>query len=135
MILRLTHPLIIPQLVDMAKVVPGTPIEVMKRLLVGAVYDENSRVFVDKQDGVVKGFIYGSIERREGEPVVYVQFCVVLPTERYTCPELLSRMEAWARERKIKNIVFVTRRNWRAYARKYRFSFDGTILKRSVKYE
>ncbi len=136
MIIRLTHPLLIPKLVDMAKVVPGAPIEHMADVLIEAVYDEKgSRIFVDEKDGVVKGFIYGSLEHWQGEPVVYVQLCVVLPTERYSCHELLARIEAWARENKIKHIIFVTMRNWKAYARKYHFAFDGTVLKRSVKNE
>jgi hypothetical protein len=131
MILPFDNPLLIPKLIEMAKEVPNTPLDKLQKFMFRTINTPNTKIYYDVHDGIIRGFIYGTIESFDGDTCVFVQFCVVKPCEhdKYVCFELLTKMKLWAKENKITQIYFATSRNPEAFIRKYHFEFNSTILK------
>lgn len=134
MIIRLENPLLVGKILDLAKVVPDTPINKLEKMLLSGINDKDSIIYIDDHDGEIRGFIYASQEFYQGEQVCFVQFCVVKPDKlgEYICFELLTKIRLWAKDRGIENLIFITKRNYKPFERKYGFNLDGYILKRKV---
>lgn len=134
MIYQLTSGLLINQLEAMAKTVPGAPVQALRDMLVNSIGRKDARVFVDEKDGKVNGFIFATVEEIDGRDSIFIQFCVVKPNpnEPNTCNELLSKVRKWGEEIKLRDMYFQTRRNPKAFARKYKFHYHTTVLKRSL---
>lgn len=131
MILPFDNPLLIPKLIKLAEEVPDTPLNKLKRFMFLTLNKPDTKAYVDSHDGVIRGFIYASIEEFDGEKCVFIQFCVIKPCEedKYIGFELLTKMKSWAQENKITQIYFSTSRDPKAFIRKYHFEFHSTILK------
>jgi N-acetylglutamate synthase-like GNAT family acetyltransferase len=125
------NPLFIPKLIKLAEEVPNTPLDKLKRFMFLTLNQPNTKSYMDMHDGVIRGFIYASIEEFEGDRCVFIQFCVLKPCQedKYIGFELLTKMKLWAKENKITQIYFSTARNPEAFIRKYHFEFYSTILK------
>lgn len=134
MLLKLTNPLLVSKIVALASVVPGTPMAALERLILEGINDPDTAIFIDEKDGEVNGFMVSSKETWEGKPVCFLQFAVVRPDkgEKYVCFELLTKTRLWAKEKGLDTIITVVRRDPRAFERKYGFTQDGVVLKRSV---
>ena len=134
MILELNNPLVVPKIMELAKVVPGTPIEYLEKMLLDAIGDKLSAIYYHDKEGAVKGFIFASEETWESERVAFIQFCVVMPDsyENFICFELITKIRLWAKDRGIKTMIFSTKRNYKPFVRKYKFELTGYILKRPV---
>jgi N-acetylglutamate synthase-like GNAT family acetyltransferase len=131
MIIEFDNPLLIPKLIKLAEAVPNTPLEKLKRFMFLTINKPNSKAYVDIHDGVIRGFIYASLEEFDGESCVFIQFCVIKPCEeeKHIGFELLTKMKLWAQENKVTQIYFSTARNPAAFVRKYHFEHYGSILK------
>jgi hypothetical protein len=134
MILKLSNPLIIPQILDLAKLVPDAKYEVLRDLLISGINDPDSMIYYDEKDGVVNGFILGSKEMWNGNLVCFVQFCVISPSreDKYIGFELLTKARLWSKEKGLNEIVTSVKRDPKGFIRKYHFEMDGYILKRMV---
>lgn len=137
MIYQVTSCLLIPQIVELAKDVPGTPLDALRETLVNSISRKDARIFVDEKEGKIRGFIFATVEELEGKDALFIQFCVVRPTqnEGNICNELLARVRKWGQESELRTMYFMTARNPKAFARKYHFRFHATVLKRSLDYE
>lgn len=131
MIIPFNNPLMIPKLIELAEIVPNTPIEKLKKFMFMTLNQPNTKAYVAKEDDMYKGFIYASIEEFDGDRCIFIQFCVILPDEyaKYTGWELLTKMKVWAQENGITQIYFSTQRDPKGFMRKYHFEFYSTILK------
>ena len=130
MILEFDNPLLIPKLIKLAEEVPNTPLDKLRRFMFLTLNRPNTKAYVDSQDGVIRGFIYASIEEFCGDDCIFIQFCVIKPCndDKYIGFELLNKMKVWAREKGINDIYFSTTRNPEAFIRKYHFELHSTIL-------
>lgn len=130
MILRLDNPLFVSKILDLAKVVPDLPIDTLKNMVLTGINNKNTAIYIDNHNDDLRGCIYASIERWNGEDVGFIQLCVVKPIreEKYICFELLNKIRLWARLHNLKKLVFNTRRNYKAFERKYGFKLDSYIL-------
>ncbi len=137
MIYPTTNPLIIPKLVELAKVIPDLPGQVLDKLLIEAIVSKDAKIYVDEKDDDVRGFIFATIADFDGQPSCFVQVCVVKPVrdERYICFELLTKVKLWAKENKLEYIYFITRRDPKGFEKKYHFDYYGTVLRQKVSKE
>jgi len=131
MIQIIDNPILLYQIIDLAKEIPDTPIDVLENMLLKGIGSKDARIVVDKKDDIVRGFIFGSIERFQGEDVVFVQSCYVRPEAAHTFHDLVANVNAWAKERFIKSIICMTQRP-EAFARKYKFTILTHVVKREV---
>lgn len=131
MILLFDNPLLIPKLIKLAEVVPNTPLEKLRKFMFLTINKPGTRAYVDMHDGVIRGFIYASIEEFDGEGCVFIQFCVVKPcdNEKNIGFELLDKMKQWAKENNISQIYLSTARDPKGFIRKYHFEFYSSILR------
>lgn len=134
MILELNNVLLIPKLLTLAKSVPDVPLDVLENMLLEAIPDKQSKIYIDDHEERVRGFIFGSKETWQGEKVVFIQFCVVEDSgaHKFICFELLTKLRLWARENEIKTLIMSTKRNPKSYIRKYKFTLEGYILKKEA---
>jgi len=139
MILQITTPIFMTRILDLAREVPDVPYDVLNKMILAGINDKDSIIYIDEKEGIVNGFIYASKERWNGEDVCFIQFCVIKPNkdfddtnEKYIGYEFMNKMRLWAKEKELKNLIMVTKRNPKLYERKYQFKQDGVILKRSV---
>jgi len=139
MILQLTSPIFMTQILDLAREVPDVPIETLNKMILSGLNDKDSIIYIDEKDGLVNGFIYASKEKWNGEEVCFIQFCVIktnteysMSNDKYIGFEFMTKMRLWAKEKGLANLVMVTKRNPKLYERKYQFRQDGFVLKRGV---
>jgi len=131
MIQVIDNPILLYQILDLAKEIPDTPIDVLENMLLKGIGSPDARIVVDKKDEHLRGFMFGSIERFQGEDVVFVQSCYVSPKAPNTFHDLVANMNAWAKDRFIKSIICMTQRP-EAFARKYKFKILTHVVKREV---
>ncbi|MFH1318319.1 MAG: hypothetical protein ABIH71_04835 [Candidatus Omnitrophota bacterium] len=134
MITIFDNPLMIPKLIKLAEEVPNTPLDKLKKFMFATLNKPNTKAYIDIHDGVIRGFMYASIEEWDGDKCVFIQFCVLKPCEedKYICFEMLTKMKLWAKQNDITQIYFATQRNPEAFCRKYKFEFHSTILKLDI---
>jgi len=134
MIQRIENPLLLPKILSLAKAIDDMPIEKLEKMLVAAFTSKDARVYVDEKDNEVRGYIFGTIEQLDGEDCVFIQSCAIKPEEeeRYVGFELLTKMKLWAKERGLHNLYMMTKRNQKAFEKKYHFEFAYSVLKKGV---
>ena len=131
MIQIIDNPILLYQILDLAKEIPDTPIDVLEKMLLKGIGSPDARIVVDKKDDKIRGFMFSTIEIFQGDDVVFVQSCYVSPKAPHTFHDLVANINAWAKERFIKNIICMTQRP-EAFARKYKFKILTHIVKREV---
>lgn len=134
MVYTTSNPFLIPKLIEMARQVPNTNIKALEKMLIEGMTSKDSNIIIDEKDDDVRGFIFATIESMEGEDCVFIQFCVIKPQEeeRYIGFELLNKIRLWGKERGLKYLYMMTDRNWKPFARKYKFSPHMMVLKRKI---
>lgn len=139
MISELTTALEVNHIIELGRAVIKCPVEILRKRVINAITHKDSKVYVDRDHSdVIRGFIFGTIEELDGDECVFIHLCVVKPLEekhkeRNLTLELVAKIEAWARERGIKTMYFMTRRNPEAFERKYKFHLEYYLMKREVK--
>ena len=143
MIYELTSTLELHQIIEMARTVITAPVEILRKRVIAAITHPDSKIFIDRgKANEIRGFIFGTIEELDGDECVFIHLCVVKPEghhlqekrmERQLTLELVAKIESWARERGIKIMYFMTRRNPDAFKRKFKFELDYYLMKREVK--
>ena len=134
MILQFSNPLLIPKILELAKTVPDTPIDTLEKMLLAGINDTDTVIYIDEKDSDVNGFIFASKETWQGKLVAFIQFCSVKQSDedKYTAFELLTKVKLWAKDKGLSDMVFVTKRDYKLFERKYKFKLDGYILKKEV---
>ena len=137
MLIEIDSPLYINEILKLASIVPGTPVEKLKKMILDSFShgDTNQyKLVVDKRDEEVRGFIFATIEEFEGDDVVFVQFCVLKPCkeDKHTGFELLAKLRAWGKDRGARKMVSIVRREPKGFMRKYNFNLHGYVLTRPL---
>ncbi len=137
MIRKLENPLETPKILDLARIVPNTPMDVLEKMILKGISDKDSAIYIYERESNVTGFIFASQETWGGKLVAFIQFCVVKPDEYEKAIgfELLTKVRIWAMERGIEDIITVVKRDPKGFMRKYNFIQEGVVLKRKVKGE
>lgn len=130
MIYALKNVLLIPKVLELAKTLDTDP-KTLETVLIRSLGRKDAALFVYEKDGVLDGFILATIEEFEGRDAGYIQSCVIRPTvnEKNVGHELLSRIRRWVAEQGASEFYFMTRRNHKAFQRKYNLRFHATVLK------
>jgi len=131
MILKFDNPLWVPKLIDLAKAVPGVPLEELKKFIYSTLNQVNAVAYMDWREPEVAGFIYATDEVFNGERCAFIQFCVIKPRrdDKYTGFELLTKVKTWAKEKGLNKIYFITQRSPEGFIHKYHFEMHGSVLK------
>jgi len=134
MIYETSNPLLIPRLLEMAKVIPELPLDELEKMLIGGISSPKAKIFVEEKEEEIRGFLFATIEGFDGKDVCFVQVCAIRPVkeENYIVFELLTKTKLWAKENKLEYLYFITKRNPKAFERKYHFDYYGTVLRKKV---
>ena len=137
MISEITNPLLINRILELARIVPDTPIDKLKKMLIEGLTSKQAKIFIDEKNGEVRGFIFATVEQMEGEDCVFIQFCVIKPIkeERYIGFELLLKIRLWVKDLGLKYIYTMTPRSSKPFIRKYGFKFYTNVLRLRVNKE
>ena len=134
MILQLNNPLLIGKILELARIIPDIPVDVLEKMLLLGISDKDSAIYIFKKDDEIIGIIFASKETWMGKKTCFIQVCAIkpVPKEKFIGFELLMKIRLWAKEKGLKDMIFVCKRNYKPFTRKYKFALDGFILKRSV---
>jgi hypothetical protein len=135
MIVEVTNPLQIPAVCRLAHNIPDVPVDKMRSILIEAMSKDIAKILLAKKDGKMLGFIFAMITEFDGEDVAFVQTCYISPEAKSVGKEMLSIIDKWGKEKKVKDILMITKRNPKAYERKYGFTLESYVMKRSVSNE
>ena len=133
MVIKADNPILIGPILKLAENIGDVQLDELKSMLAESMTRKDSMVCVEKKDGIVRGYMLGSIERINGTDCVFIQSCYVEPNSNGVCFELLNRFKHWALENNIRMLYFMTQRNAEAFERKYKFEYCGTMLKKELK--
>jgi N-acetylglutamate synthase-like GNAT family acetyltransferase len=132
MILEVDNPLLIPQILKLAENIPETPLEKLKDMLISSINDAQAKILIEKKDDDIRGFLFSTIENLDGERAAFIQCCYIKPEAEGIGHELLTRIRNWAKENNLQNIYMLTKRDYKAYEKKYHFKLSYYLLKRGV---
>lgn len=133
MIYQVKNVLLIPKILELAKVLDTDP-KALEAALIKSLGRKDAILFVDEKDELLNGFILATVEEFEGEDAVFIQSCVIKASanESNVGHELLTRIRRWGADRGLKFIYFMTRRNPKAFQKKYNFSYHTTVMRKRV---
>lgn len=77
-----------------------------------------------------EGFILAEMTLDEN-PLVYIAFCWVKPGSD-VCSKLVERVETWAKENKVRKVIFEVYRNPMPFVKKYGYSIRMAQLEKDV---
>jgi len=131
MIIKFDNPLWVPRLLKLAEIVPGTPIEELRKFIFATLNQSNACAYMDWREDEICGFIFATIETFNGEKCVFIQFCVIKPysEDKHIGFELLTKVKTWAKKKGLNRIYFITQRNPKGFIHKYHFEMHGSVLK------
>ena len=134
MIRQIDNPLLLNRILDLAKNIPDTNIMVLEKMLIEALTSKKAKIYIAERNNEVVGFIYGSIETIDGNDCVFIQSTYIKPDneERNTGFEFLNRIKSFAKDNDVRNIYILTKRNAKAFERRYHFKYAYTMLKQEV---
>lgn len=132
MIQEIKESILLPQIVDLAELIPETPKEKFKDMLYNGIAHDDTVIIVDKKDSTIKAFLFATMENYQGEEVAFIQLCYIHPEAPASGHEILNRLNIWAKKQGAKQLVFITKRKPRAYERKYHFEYAGKVLTKGV---
>jgi hypothetical protein len=132
MIIKVTSPYMLSQVMDIAEHLEGTPLAALEKMLLEGIRDPKSHIIIEKKNDEVRGFLYASIEGFRGELVAFIQSCYISPKAPNIGFEILTSVRNWAKDNKIEKMVMITPRSWKGFERKYKFKAVSTVMTKEV---
>ncbi len=132
MIIDITNPVLIPQILEMAEKIDKMEVEALEGMLTEGLARVDAKILLEKKDEQPRGFLYATVDYFNGEEVVFIQCCYIEPSAPQAGHELMNKIRDWGREQGLENIYFLTKRNAKAFQRKYGFENAYAVLKRRI---
>lgn len=132
MIQQIDNALFINEILELAANIPDMQVKALEKMLIEGVTSKNAKILVQKIYGKIRSFIYASIVVFDGADVVFIQTCYCDPDDKYIGWEFMTKMREWAKERGIKRLVMMTKRNPKAWERRFHFKHEYNLMTRSV---
>jgi hypothetical protein len=134
MVRQLENPLLLNRVLDLAKNIPDMDTSVLGNMLTNALASKKAVILVSEtREGELNGFAFATIENLDGEDAVFIQATYIKPEdEKYTGFEFMTKMRLFGKDNRLNNIYMMTKRNPKAYMRKYKFEFAYTVLRRRI---
>ena len=132
MIIEVDHPAQVPDILRLAENVPDISFNEIRRRIIDGLGKPDTKIIVHKRKEGITGFIYATIERIDGQDVVFIQIAYVAPSMEKIGYELLNRIKSWAKEKQLEWIYTMTPRNPKPFMRKYKFEFYAHVLRRRI---
>lgn len=107
----------------------GTDRDVLKNMLLTTLFIEDKFMMVDIE-GEIKAFMFATVEILDGEHVAFIHICY--SKKSGAVDEMLRHLNKWASKRGIKRIIFMTKRNPRAFEKRYGFNDIYTVMEKKV---
>lgn len=135
MIYKLTNPFYINKIVDFShEASPDIPKAIYKNTIINALGDWNSIVLIsENKSKELNGFLYANVQEMDSKKVAFLNTVFVKNNEESILPEMLKKLNDWAKERDLKEIFTLTKRDYKAVERKYKFKLEYFLLKREVR--
>jgi len=121
---------IINTIINQSGRIQGVNRETLKQMLVGSMFNDDKFLLSDIEDGKMRAFLFATVERLDGEDVVFIQACH--SDKDGTVQTILDKLIFWAKDLGIKKLVFMTKRNPLAWQRKYKFCKTYSVMERSI---
>lgn len=120
----------IEQIMNNAGKIEGISRDTLKQMLMGALFNENKFIISDIDDGKIRAFLFATIEKLDGSDVCFIQACY--SDKDGVVQMLLNQTIQWSKNLGLTKIVFMTKRNPKAWERKYKFSKSYSVMERVI---
>ena len=132
MIQIIDNPILLYQILDLAKEIPDTPIDVLEKMLTDGIGSPDARIMIDKKDDKIRGFMFSSIERFQGQDSVFIQSSYVSPNSPHIAHGLLQETAKWGKSRGIEKMLMITQRNPKAVERRFKFKLLSYVMEKKI---
>ena len=133
MVFQITNPLLVDKIDELISEIRfELPPERIKELIVEGLKGGEDILLVEEKNEEMTGFIFASPVYFEGDPCLYIQFSYIRKGNPNTGHEFMARLRQFAKENKLKRLIFVTHRRPEGFMRKYKFNLEGYLLSQEV---
>jgi len=89
----------------------------------------------DKEDKIVRGFLYATVDNMDGERTAFIQAAYMSPKYNKYSQNVFDKLIEWSKQRNINRMDIITTRFPDSFRRKYGFEYTGTLMKRYISKE
>lgn len=91
---------------------------------------EKKFIIADVNDGQMKAFMFATIETLDGDKVCFIQACHSV--KNGSVQVMLDKCIEWAKKLGLSRVLFMTKRNPKAWERKYKFNEIYHVMAREI---
>lgn len=102
----------------------------LKQMILGNAFNDRKFLIVDVDKGELQAFTFATVETLDGEDVC---FCQAHYSKKSGVTQImLDKLISWSKGLGLKRIVFMTRRNPKAWERKYKFTRKYFLMEKEI---
>lgn len=109
--------------------IAGIDVEVLKKMISDSLL-ENKFIIADIDNGQMKAFMFATVESLDGQEVCFIQACHSV--KNGSVQVMLDKCIEWSKKLGLEKIIFMTKRNPRAWERKYKFNEIYHVMAREI---
>lgn len=109
--------------------IAGIDVEVLRKMILDSL-QERKFIIADINDGQMKAFMFATVENLDGQDVCFIQACHSVKDG--SVQVMLDKCIGWSKNLGLEKIVFMTKRNPRAWERKYKFNEIYHVMARKI---
>ena len=135
MITEIKDALLIPEIMILAAKMPSRlPLTTLEKLLYRNIGSPLAKIYAVGKEEEYRGFVFVIVEEFDNENALLIYAAYMDPKlDKNTTREVWNRIKQWGRELGLRYIYCLTQRKPFGFMRKYKFEFDGYLLKTSTK--
>ncbi len=104
--------------------------EVLRKMIIGSFLEDHRFIVAEIEEGKPVGFMFANVQQLDGENCAFIQAC--FSKKKGNVQVMLDKLISWSKEIGIKRMVFMSKRNPKAWQRKYKFNPIYTVMTRGV---
>lgn len=130
MIIEVNDLHVVEAIVSQSDIIVDLDKEALRKMIIGSFLEEYKFIVADFENNKVVGFMFANVQQLDGENCAFIQAC--FSTRKGNVDVMLEKLIKWAKGLKIKRMVFMSKRNPKAWERKYKFKPIYTVMTRGI---
>jgi len=132
-IYEITEPLLLEPIIKAIEDLGITSQAIAKKIILEEFQNPGRLLLVEEIKDKVTGVYFHILSEYNGENVIFIVYAGAYPDRKNAIFEFLARAKKRAKEMEITKMIFITRRNPKGFARKYKFKPIETVLEYRIK--
>jgi len=125
---------LLPQIYKLLDNIKDAPKANLSRMMKDGLSNLNEIILAYLEDYTVKGFLYATVDKFDGERSVFIQAAYMEPNKKYlgVTEAAFDKLCYWAKQKGINRMDIITTRVPEAFQRRWGFAYTGTLMKRRI---